>query len=299
MADHDYSILDDEFRRCIRLSANLERLADGCRWAEGPVWLPAMRCLIWSDIPNERLLRWDESNGQVGVFRQPSGYANGGTVDRQGRMIHCEQGGRRVIRTEHDGAIAVLAEGYEGRRFNSPNDVVVQSDGAIWFTDPSYGIDSNYEGVRAEREQDGCHVYRIDPYDGSVARVAEGFVQPNGLAFSPDESRLYVVDSGVGNGLLRVFDLGADGRLGPARTFATCADAIYDGLRVDEDGRIWISAGRAVHCHRPDGGLIGAIHLPERVSNLVFGGPKRNRLFITATTSLYSVLLAVSGVKTV
>jgi gluconolactonase len=299
MADDDYVIHHAEFRRCIRLSANLERLADGCRWAEGPTWFAAMRCVVWSDIPNERLLRWDETNGQVGVFRQPSGYANGGTVDRQGRMISCEQGGRRVIRTEHDGRISVLAEHYRGRRFNSPNDVVVQSNDAVWFTDPSYGIDSSYEGVRAPAEQDGCHVYRIDPADGAIERVAEGFVQPNGLAFSPDESRLYVVDSGVGSGLLRVFDVGDDGRLSAARTFATCADAVYDGLRVDEDGRVWVSAGAAVHCHRADGELIGEIRLPERVSNLVFGGPKRNRLFITATTSLYSVLLAVCGARTV
>ncbi|ALN63387.1 SMP-30/Gluconolaconase/LRE-like region family protein [Lysobacter antibioticus] len=298
MANHDYLIHDDEFRRCIRLSANVERLADGCRWAEGPTYFPALSCLVWSDIPNERLLRWDECNGQVGVFRQPSGYANGGTVDRQGRMIRCEQGGRRVTRVEHDGSVSVLADRYGDRRFNSPNDVVVQSNGAIWFSDPSYGIDSNYEGVRAEREQDGCHVYRIAPEDGSVERVADDFTQPNGLAFSPDETRLYIVDSGLGVGVLRVFDVGADGRLSNGREFARCADAIYDGVRVDEDGRVWISAGEGLHCHRADGRLIGEIRIPERVSNLVFGGPKRNRLFVTATTSLYSVLLAVSGAKT-
>lgn len=297
MADSDYEILDERFRRLIRTSAGLERLHTGCRWNEGPAYFPALRTLVWSDIPNERMLRYDEASGHVGVFRQPSGYANGNTVDRQGRLVTCEHGGRRVIRTEHDGAITVLADRYQGKRFNSPNDVVVRSDGSIWFTDPSYGIDSSYEGIKADSEIGGCHVYRIDT-GGEVRRVADDFTQPNGLAFSPDEKRLYIADTGLGDGVMRVFDVADDGRLLGGSEFARCATGRYDGLRVDEEGRIWTSAGEALHCHEPDGELIGRVVMPERVSNLVFGGPKRNRLFITATSSLYSLLVAVGGAKT-
>lgn len=298
VAESDYQILDERFRPCIRTSAGIERLHGGCRWTEGPVYFPTMRTLVWSDIPNDRLLRYDEVSGQVGVFRQPANYTNGNTVDRQGRLVSCEHGGRRVVRTEHDGAITVLADRFQGKRFNSPNDVVVRSDGSIWFTDPSYGIDSDYEGHKADSEIGGRHVYRIDPGTGAVAIVADDFTQPNGLAFSPDERRLYIADTGLGDGVMRVFDVGDSGKLSGGGEFARCKTGRYDGFRVDTDGRIWTSAGEAVHCYQADGELIGRVLMPERVSNLVFGGYKRNRLFITATSSLYSLLVAANGAKT-
>ena len=299
MAESDYQILDERFRPCIRTSANIERLYTGCRWTEGPAYFPASRTLLWSDIPNDRMLRYDEISGQVGVFRQPANYTNGNTVDRQGRLVSCEHGGRRVIRTEHDGAITVLADRYQGKRFNSPNDVVVRSDDSVWFTDPSYGIDSDYEGHKADSEIGARHVYRVDPGTGAVAIVADDFTQPNGLAFSPDERRLYIADTGLGDGVMRVFDVGDDGKLSDGGEFARCKTGRYDGFRVDTEGRIWTSAGEAIHCYRPDGELIGRVLMPERVSNLVFGGYKRNRLFITASSSLYSLLVAVNGTKTV
>ncbi|MCL1635678.1 SMP-30/gluconolactonase/LRE family protein [Luteimonas sp. SX5] len=297
MAESDYRIHDERFRPLIRTSASLERLYTGCRWSEGPVYFPALRTLLWSDIPNDRMLRYDETSGQAGVFRQPARYTNGNTLDRQGRLVSCEHGGRRLVRTEHDGAITVLADRYQGKRFNSPNDVVVHSDGSVWFTDPSYGIDSDYEGHKAESEIGARHVYRIDPA-GSVDVVADDFTQPNGLAFSPDEKRLYVADTGLGDGVMRVFDVGANGKLSGGGEFARCKTGRYDGFRVDTEGRIWSSAGEAIHCYQPDGLLIGEIAVPERVSNLVFGGYKRNRLYITATSSLYSLLVAANGAKT-
>jgi gluconolactonase len=293
-----FEILDPRFEDCVRSSAQIEQLYTGCRWAEGPAYFPAQRSLVWSDIPNERMLRFDECTGQVGVFRQPSGYSNGNTVDREGRLISCEHGGRRVVRTEHDGRLTVLAERYQGRRLNSPNDVVVKSDGTIWFTDPNYGITSNYEGVKAEQEQLGCYVYRLDPATGDLRVVADDFKGPNGLAFSPDERTLYIVDTEQDCGTMRRFSVGAGGELSGGEIFIACDTGFYDGFRCDDAGRIWTSAGRAIHCHLPDGSLIGRIKMPERVSNLVFGGPKRNRLFICATTSLYAVLLAVDGAKT-
>lgn len=298
MAESDYQILDERFRPCIRTSASIERLYTGCRWTEGPVYFPASRTLLWSDIPNDRMLRYDELSGQVGVFRQPANYTNGNTVDRQGRLVSCEHGGRRVVRTEHDGAITVLADRYQGKRFNSPNDVVVRSDDTVWFTDPSYGIDSDYEGHKADSEIGARHVYRIDPDTGAVAIVADDFTQPNGLAFSPDERRLYIADTGLGDGVMRVFDVGDDGKLSGGGEFARCKTGRYDGFRIDTDGRIWTSAGEAIHCYQADGELIGRVVMPERLSNLVFGGYKRNRLFITATSSLYSLLVAVNGTKT-
>jgi gluconolactonase len=228
------------------------------------------------------------------VFRHPAGYANGHTLDAIGRLVSCEHGHRRVSRTEHDGSITVLADRYEGKRFNSPNDVVVRSDGSIWFTDPSYGIDSDYEGHRADSEVGGCHVYRIDPISGACHIVAEDFVRPNGLAFSLDETQLYIADSRVKH--IRVFDVDGDGdRLTGGRLFAESAEGAFDGLRLDTRGRVWTAAGTGVECYDPDGTLIGRLRLPETASNLVFGGPKRNRLFITATTSVYSLMLTVNG----
>ena len=296
MADPEvatYEVLDDRFRPCTNGDVRIEQLHGGCRWAEGPVYVPAGRYLLWSDIPNDRILRWDETTGSVGVFRQPAGYANGGTLDAAGRVVTCEHGNRRVTRTEHDGSVTVIADRYQGKRFNSPNDVVVRSDGSIWFTDPSYGIDSDYEGYRADSEIGGCHVYRVDPSTGAVRVVADDFVRPNGLAFSLDERRLYVADSRVNH--LRVFDVADDGALSGGAVFATCTVGVFDGFRLDQAGRIWTSAGDGVHCYDPDGTLIGKLRVPETVANVVFGGQRRNHLFICATTSLYAILLSVTG----
>jgi gluconolactonase len=300
MADHGpetFEILDERFRACVKWSASVEQLYTGCRWAEGPAYFPAGRYLVWSDIPNDRMLRWDETTGMVGVFRQPAGYANGNTVDRAGRLVSCEHGNRRVTRTEHDGSITVIADRFEGKRFNSPNDVVVCSDGSIWFTDPAYGIDSDYEGHKAHSEIGACHVYRVDPQSGACRIVADDFDRPNGLAFSPDERRLYIVDSGEPRHM-RVFDVAERGALSGGAVFAACTAGSFDGFRLDDEGRIWTSARDGIHCYDPDRILIGKIRIAEPVANVVFGGPKRNRLFICATSSIYSVLLPINGAKT-
>jgi gluconolactonase len=299
----DYEVLDRRFAACVIPAARLERLHEGSRWAEGPAYFPAGRYLVWSDIPNDRMLRWDEPTGSVGPFRQPAGFANGNTVDRAGRLVSCEHGARRVTRTEHDGSLTVLADSYEGRRLNSPNDVVVHSDGAVWFTDPSYGIDSDYEGHRAESEIGACHVYRVDPATGRCAIAADDFVRPNGLAFTPDEARLYVSDTGFteapdGPRHIRAFDVGAGGALSGGEVFASSTEGLFDGFRFDDAGRLWTSAGDGVHCYEPDGTLTGKVRVPEAVANVVFGGPKRNRMFICATTSLYAVMLRVNGART-
>lgn len=289
--------LDERFA-AIGGDNRIEILYTGTRWGEGPVYFPAGRFLVWSDIPNERMLRWDEMTGAVGPFRQPSGYVNGNTLDREGRLISCEHGNRRVTRTEYDGSITVIADRWEGKRLNSPNDVVVRSDGSIWFTDPPYGILSNYEGHAAEQEIDGCHVYRADPVTGEVRVVADDFVRPNGLAFSLDESLLYVADTKERH--LRVFDVREDGTLAGGKVFAEGGDKdSFDGMRLDDTGRIWVVAGKAVHCYDPDGTLIGRLKLPESAANLVFGGPKRNRVFIAASTSLYSLMTNVTGARPV
>ncbi|MGH8882254.1 MAG: SMP-30/gluconolactonase/LRE family protein, partial [Stackebrandtia sp.] len=238
----------------------------------------------------DRMLRWDETTGAVGVFRSPSGHANGNTVDREGRLITCEQGARRVTRTEHDGAITVLADTYRGMRFNSPNDAVVRSDGSIWFTDPRYGITGHYEGAPAESEIGADHVYRLDPSTGEPAVVADDFVRPNGLAFSLDESQLYVVDTRKRH--MRVFDVVGDALKG-GRTFA---EAWFDGIRLDCHGRIWAAALDGLHCYDPDGTLIGKLLLPESASNLTFGGARRNNLFITNSAGdLYSIRVTFAG----
>lgn len=304
MAESDFDILDDRFRLLVKTSASVERIWTGGRWTEGPVYFPAMRSLLWSDIPNDRIMRWDECTGETGVFRGDYGhYTNGHTVDRQGRLVSCEHGTRRVTRTEHDGSLTVLADSYDGRRLNSPNDVVVRSDGSIWFTDPAYGIDSDYEGFAAPQEQDGDYVFRLDPESGALTVVADDFQRPNGLAFSPDERVLYVADSGFtrfpdGNRHIRRFEVQADGTLSSGTVLMTCGSGIYDGFRLDTEGRIWTSAGSTVECYTPDGALLGRIRIPERVANLVFGGPKRNRMFIAATSSIYSVMLPVTGART-
>ncbi|MFG6193574.1 SMP-30/gluconolactonase/LRE family protein [Nonomuraea sp. JJY05] len=293
----EFEVLDERFA-AVGGDDYVERLHTGTRWAEGPVYFPAGRFLVWSDIPNERMLRWDEMTGAVGLFRQPSGYTNGNTLDREGRLISCEHGNRRVTRTEHDGSITVIADRWEGKRLNSPNDVVVRSDGSVWFTDPPYGILSNYEGHAAAQEIDGCHVYRADPVTGEVRVVADDFARPNGLAFSLDESRLYVADTRMKH--LRVFEVREDGTLAGGKVFAEGTEQdIFDGLRLDDTGRVWAAAGRALLCYDPDGTLIGRLKLPEPTANLVFGGLKRNRMFITASSSLYSLMTNVTGARPV
>ena len=296
-----FEVLDPRFARYAPGNVHLEKLFTGCRWAEGPVYVPAGRYLLWSDIPNDRVMRWDETDGSVSVFEQPAWNANGHTLDRQGRVLSCEHRGRCVSRREHDGKRTVLASHWNGKRLNSPNDLVVKSDGSIWFTDPTYGIDSDYEGDAAESEIGASWVYRIDPQSGEVQPVVQDVVRPNGLAFSPDERSLYVVDTGashVPNGprLLRRYAVAPDGRsLQEGQHFAHCSIGLFDGVRFDVDGNLWAGAGDGVHCLAPDGTLIGKVRVPEVVANVCFGGPKRNRLFICGTTSLYAVYLKATG----
>ncbi len=298
-----FEVIAPAFADCFVGHARVERLWTGARWSEGPVWHAAGRYLLWSDIPNNRILRWDDSDGHVSTFRQPSQNANGQTVDRQGRLITCEHLTRRVTRTEFDGSITVIADRFQGKRLNSPNDVVVKSDGSIWFTDPSYGILMDYEGERAVPEQDGCHVYRVAA-DGTMTQVTQDYLKPNGLAFSPDESLLYIADTGVthhndGPQHIRRHTVNADGTLSGGEVLATCTEGLFDGFRVDTAGRIWSSAADGVHCLSPEGELIGKVHIPEIVGNLCFGGAKLNRLFICGTTSLYAVYLNVNGISPV
>ncbi len=302
----EYEIHDPTFTRLVSRNMRLVKLWSGAAWTEGPVWFADANMLLFSDIPNDRILRFlpelSGLGGQVDVYRQPAGHANGLTRDREGRLIACEHGTRRVTRTELDGRITVIADGIDGRRLNSPNDVVVKSDGTIWFTDPQYGIDSDVQGHRGEAEYGGAWVFRVDPARGEIAVVAKDFVRPNGLAFSPDEKRLYIVDSGYsavpgGPRHIRVFEVDEANRLTGGRVLAECDAGRYDGLRLDTEGRIWTSADDGVHCLTPEGRLLGKIKVPELVSNLCFGGPRRNRLFITATSSLYAVLTQVNGVQ--
>ena len=292
-----FEVIDRRFRKLTYLYVHVEKLYTGGRWSEGPAWFAAGRYLLWSDIPNDRIMRWDETDGSVSVFRQPSMYSNGHTVDLQGRLVSCEHGSRCVSRTEIDGTRTVLADRYDGKRFNSPNDVVVKSDGSIWFSDPSYGIDADYEGEIAPSEIGACNVYRVDPSSGEISIVASDFEQPNGLAFSPDESLLYIADTGLthrfdGPHHVRRFKVSADGRsISGGEVFASCPVGLFDGFRVDAHGNLWLSAGDGVRCHASDGTLLGKILIPETVANVCVGGAKLNRLFICGTTSLYSVFL--------
>lgn len=294
-------IIQPAFARLCLWNCHMEKLWQGGRWIEGPVYFGDARCLLFSDIPNDRIMKYDETTGETSVWRTPSRNANGNTRDRQGRLVSCEHGGRQVTRTEHDGSVTVLADRYQGKRLNSPNDVVVSSDGAIWFTDPTYGIDGVYEGDFAESEIGASHVYRIDPASGEVTAVATDFVRPNGLAFSPDESLLYVVDTGathVEDGPRHIRRFRVEGtRLAGGEVFSTCDRGLYDGFRLDTAGRLWASAADGVHCITPEGELIGKLRVPETVSNLAFGGPKRNRLYMTGTTSLYAVYMGVQGLS--
>ncbi len=295
-------IIDPQFANLIPGTSHLEQLWTGARWTEGPVYFGDLDVLLFSDIPNNRIMCLTADN-QVSTFRQPSNFTNGNTRDCEGRLVSCQHGSRAVVRTEHDGTQTTIADSYNGKRLNSPNDVVVKSDGSVWFTDPSYGILSDYEGFKSPMEQDGCYVYRVDPGTGAVEIAVDDFVKPNGLAFSPDESVFYVSDSAVSHDPsaphhIRAFDVGSDGRtLTNDRVFAVVSPGLPDGFRLDTDGRLWTSAADGVHCYTADGNLLGKVLVPEAVANLTFGGPRRNRLFITGTTSVYARYTFVNGAQ--
>ena len=298
--DAAIEVLDPRFERLRVKSTAIERIATGFRWTEGPVWLGDTRTLVWSDIPNNRMMRWDEESGAVGIFRKPSDFANGNTRDRAGRLVTCEHGTRRVTRTEHDGSITVLADHYQGKRLNSPNDIVVKSDGSIWFTDPSFGILGNYEGYKAEPELP-TNVYRIDPSSGSIAAVIEGLVNPNGLAFSPNERLLYVVECGSPR-KIHSFDVPEGARQpGKGRVLIDAGPGTPDGFRCDMDGNLWCGWGMGsdeldgVRIFSPAGEPLGHIHLPERCANVCFGGARRNRLFMAASQSVYALYVNTQG----
>jgi gluconolactonase len=293
-------IVDPRFRRYLLDNARLEALASGFRWLEGPVWFGDADCLLFQDLPNDRTLRWAEG-ASVSVYRSPSQYANGQARDRQGRLIACSHSERCLFRTELDGTVTRLVDRHGGRRLNSPNDVVVKSDGTIWFTDPTYGIDNDYEGGRQASEQPPA-LYRFDPASGEIRIAAGDFAGPNGLAFSPDERRLYVAETGDPGDpeparCIRVFDVAEDGRLSGGGQFHAIFPGYCDGLRVDENGNVWSSAGDGVHCLDPQGALLGKILVPDRVANLAFGGPHRSRLFIAASGTLHAIYLKVRGAR--
>ncbi|MDX2201933.1 MAG: SMP-30/gluconolactonase/LRE family protein [Hyphomicrobiaceae bacterium] len=300
--DPAITALDPRFEAYWLKLSCVERLATGCRWSEGPVWIGDARMLVWSDIPNNRMLRWEEETGAVSVYRKPSNFANGNTRDRQGRLVTCEHGGRRVTRTEIDGAITVLIDSFEGKRLNSPNDVVVKSDGSIWFSDPTFGILGDYEGYKAEPEIE-ANVYRIDGTTLKAEIVADGVRGPNGLCFSPDEGKLYVVESrGTPTRKILAFDVVDSGRKLANRTVLIDAGpGTPDGMRCDVDGNLWCGWGMGdpeldgVMVFAPDGAPIGRIALPERCANVCFGGLKRNRLFMAASQSLYALYVNTQG----
>ena len=294
----DVEIIDPRFRAMVLPNAPLERLADGFRWLEGPVWFADHDCLLFSDIPNNRVLRWSEHGG-VSVFREPSDFENGHTRDGQGRLIACSHHGRCITRTELDGRVPVLADRFEGRRLNSPNDVVVKSDGTIWFTDPPYGIQTDYEGGK-QRSALPANVYCLRPDDGALHVVADDFQGPNGLCFSPDEKRLYIAETGLQfaadpEQVIRVFDVVPErARLSNGRVFAATH---ADGMRCDEHGNLWIATADGVHCFDPDGVLLGRIKVPSRVSNLCFGGRHRSRLFLCASQTLFAIYTNCRGAQ--
>ena len=302
MLTDSFEVLDPRFRKLVFGNVHVEKLWTGGRWTEGPAYFPAGRYLVWSDIPNDRVMRLDETDGSVSVFLTPAMNHNGHAVDLQGRLISCEHRGRCVSRIEHDGTRRVLVSHVDGKRLNSPNDVIVKSDGTVWFSDPTYGIDSEYEGDFDTSDLGVSHVYRHDPGDGTTTAVTEDFVQPNGLAFSPDERLIYIADTGTshvedGPKHIRVFEIEGGSRLTNGRLFAHCDIGVFDGLRCDTRGHVWTSAGDGVHCYHPDGTLLGKIRIPEVVANLCFGGPKRNRLYICGTTSLYAVFVNAQGAR--
>jgi len=303
--DPAIEVHDKRFYGLVIHNAHVDHLWTGGRWTEGPVYVPAGRYLVFSDIPNDRTLRYDERTGETVVFEEPALNQNGHCLDNEGRIVSCEHRGRAVSRIGHSGRREVVADSYQGKRLNSPNDAVVKSDGSVWFTDPTYGIDSEYEGDAAASEIGSSDVYRIDPGTGSLTPVVTDMVRPNGLAFSPDESILYVADTGISHvgrdcpPDIKAYPMSADGLAptGESTTFATCDDGVFDGFRVDVHGNIWSSAGDGVHCYAPDGALLGKIRLPEVVANVEFGGLKRNRLYICATTSLFAMYLNTAGAR--
>ncbi len=296
--DPDIIALDPRFQRYIVFNTPIQRLHIGTLWAEGPAWNGVGRYLVWSDIPNNSQMRWIADDSRITTFRNPSGYSNGNTFDYQGRQLSCEHGGRRVARYEPDGSVTTIADRFNGNRLNSPNDIVVHPDGSIWFTDPSYGIRGDYEGFRAESETKEA-VYRVDADTGRIAMVTDEVDQPNGLCFSPDYSRLYVADTGASRNV-KVWDVDGS-RLRNARRFVvldvpgTGAPSAADGIRCDADGNIWAGAQPGVQIIAPDGARVGMIRLPETCANVCFGGPKRNRLFMTASQSLYAVYVGTQG----
>ena len=303
--DPAIEVLDSRFRQYVLCSAALERLWTGGRWTEGPVWFGDQQRLLFSDIPNDRVMCWSAIDRSTHVFRHGSNYANGNTRDRQGRLVTCEHG-RRVTRTEIDGSVTVLLDAFAGKRLNAPNDVVVHPDGSIWFTDPGYGSLGHYEGHKGELELP-TRVYRIDANTGAAKVVDEMLEKPNGLAFSPDYKILYVSDTGVSHKpghprQIHAFDVTDDNTLANHRVFCDLGTAVPDGFRVDVDGNVWSSAGWAgaaedgVHVFAPDGDKIGAIHMPETISNVCFGGENRNRLFMTGSQSVYSLYTETQGV---
>ncbi|HEX7391197.1 MAG TPA: SMP-30/gluconolactonase/LRE family protein [Acidiphilium sp.] len=301
--DPAVEILRPGFAKYRLFNASVERLATGLRWAEGPVWFGDSRTLLWSDIPNDRIMRWDEASGTVCTFRQPANYANGNTRDRQGRLITCEHGGRRVTRTGYDGRITTLIDRFDGKLLNSPNDVVVKSDGSVWFTDPPFGLQSEYEGGGGTQDLP-ANVYRIDGQTGAATIVADDVIGPNGLAFSPDETRLYIVESrGVPNRTIRVYDVVDGLRLAGGRVFVDAGPGTPDGIRCDVDGNVWAGWGMGtpeldgVLVFDPAGEAIGRIALPERCANLCFGGARRDRLFMAAGHSLFALYVKTQGAE--
>jgi gluconolactonase len=304
--DPAVEVVDPRFAKYVVGNAAVERLYTGTRWAEGPVWVGDGRYLLFSDIPNNRMLRWLEDTAEVSVFRSPSNYSNGNFRDRQGRLLTCEHDSRRLTRTEHDGTITVLIDHFQGKPLNAPNDLAVHSDGAIWFTDPGYGIMSNYEGHKAKLELP-ANVYRLEPETREATAVDSEMSKPNGICFSPDEKKLYIVDTGPGAGVphpIRVYDVEDGKRLKNGRLFADMAPGSSDGIRCDVDGNVWSAAGwgpdgfNGVHVFAPDGTRIGRIHLPETCANLCFGGAKKNRLFMAASQSLYALYVNIEGAQT-
>jgi len=301
--DPAVQVLDQSFAKYRLNLASVDRLAHGFRWSEGPVWFGDGRYLLWSDIPNNRIMKWEEETGAVSIFRKPSNFANGNTRDRQGRLVTCEHGGRRVTRTEYDGTISVVADRFEGKRLNSPNDVVVKSDGSIWFSDPPFGLLGNYEGYAAQQELP-MNVYRVDGATGELSVVEDGVDRPNGLCFSPDESILYLVESGSTPRNVYAYDVVDGGkRISNKRKLFDTGQGTPDGMRCDVDGNLWLGWGMGsaeldgvIVCN-PGGKLIGRIHLPERCANLCFGGSYRNRLFMAASKSLYALYVNTQGAR--
>lgn len=290
-------IYDGRFEQMLPQGATLEKHFTGTAWAEGPVYFTEGDYVVWSDIPNDRMMRWSPSDG-ASVFREPAGYTNGNYRDRQGRLVSCEHGNRRVSRTETDGSVVSLVDRFDGKRLNSPNDLVVKSDGTIWFTDPPYGILSDHEGHKAESELEACYVFRFDPETEELRIVCDELDQPNGICFSPDENILYIADTGKPLNLC-AFDVIYGDRITNKRVFAVVRPGAADGFRVDTDGNVFTSASDGIQVYSPSGELLGKILVPERqTANCVFGGPDKRRLYITASSSLYSIQLNTTGAQT-